>query len=150
MQIDVNGKFYPAFTSDRKRYSEKDRACIQRTVERLLTSKTNEAKPGMLLGKIQSGKTKTFLGSIALGFDNGYEIAIILTKGTKALAKQTIQRVRRDFATFYAEDKLQIFDIMSVPPSLTGYELGQKMVLVVKKQQKSEKGVMPYLLPFWA
>jgi hypothetical protein len=31
-----------------------------------------------------SRQTKTFLGIIALAFDNGFDIAIILTKGTKA------------------------------------------------------------------
>ena len=56
------------------------------TVRRLLTVQTSAARPGMLLGKIQSGKTKTFLGAIALAFDNGTDIAVIMTKGTKALA----------------------------------------------------------------
>jgi hypothetical protein len=49
----------------------------------------------MLLGKIQSGKTKMFLGAIALGFDNGFDVAIILTKGTKALAKPASPRSAR-------------------------------------------------------
>ncbi len=88
----------------------------------------------MLLGKIQSGKTKTFLGTIALGFDNGFDVAIILTKGTKALARQTLSRVRREFAPFHAEDRLQMHDIMTVPAGLTGYELSHKLIFVAKKQ----------------
>ena len=87
----------------------------------------------MLLGKIQSGKTKTFLGAVALAFDNAVDIAVILTKGTKALSSQTVTRVRNDFASFIAEDRLQVFDIMEVP-SLTGYELSQKLIFVAKKQ----------------
>ena len=89
----------------------------------------------MLLGKIQSGKTKTFLAAIALAFDNDFDIAIILTKGTNALARQTLERVRREFGHFNNEqDRLQIFDILTVPAGLTGYELNQKLIFVVKKQ----------------
>jgi hypothetical protein len=88
----------------------------------------------MLLGKIQSGKTKTFLAMIALAFDNGFDAAIVLTKGTKALAQQTLQRIRRDFTPFHRHDALQIFDIMTVPGGLTGWELNQKLIFVAKKQ----------------
>lgn len=132
--LNLNGSFYPSFTANIARYSEADRGCIQRTIERLMSVETSAAKPGMLLGKIQSGKTKTFLAIIALAFDNGYDISIILTKGTKALARQTLERVRREFSTFYDQDKLQVYDIMTLPAGLTGYELSQKLVFVVKKQ----------------
>ena len=134
MPLNLNGVFYPAFTSDTSRYSELDRICMERTVEKLGAIETSAARPGMLLGKIQSGKTKTFLGVIALAFDNGFQLAIILTKGTKALAKQTLQRIRKEFTVFQSNDQLQIFDIMSVPEGLTAYELGQKIIIVAKKQ----------------
>lgn len=88
----------------------------------------------MLLGKIQSGKTKTFLAIIALCFDNGFDAAIVLTKGTKALTRQTLQRIRGEFAHFQERDILQAFDIMTVPGGLTGYELNQKLIFVSKKQ----------------
>jgi len=134
MSIKLNGPFFPAFTANVGLYSKTDEECIQRTVERLLTIQTSAEKPGMLLGKIQSGKTKTFLGIVALAFDNGFDIAIILTKGTKALTRQTLERVRNEFAPFHSQDQLQIFDIMTLPSGLTGYELSQKLIFVVKKQ----------------
>ena len=88
------------------------------------------------LVRSQSGKTKTFLGAVALAFDNEFDIAIVLTKGTKALTRQTLQRIRREFVTFQATDQLQVFDIMTMPDtaSLTGYELSQKLIFVAKKQ----------------
>lgn len=132
--LNFNGAFYPSFTANTDRYSEDDKTCIKNTVERLLTVDTSVAKPGMLLGKIQSGKTKTFLAIMALAFDNGFDIAIILTKGTKVLARQTLERVRREFSSFYEQDLLQVYDIMTVPHSLTGYELNQKLIFVAKKQ----------------
>jgi len=133
-ELNLTGVFYPSFTSNTAFYSEADKICIQSTVDRLLTVDTSATKPGMLLGKIQSGKTKTFLAIMALAFDNGFDIAIILTKGTKALARQTLERVRHEFAPFYEKDLLQIYDIMTVPSGLTGYELSQKLIFVAKKQ----------------
>ncbi len=132
--LNTSGDFYTAFTDDADRYLNADKACIEDTVKRLLTINTSAVKPGMLLGKIQSGKTKTFLAIMALAFDNKFDIAIILTKSTKALARQTLERVRREFEPFYEKDLLQIYDIMTVPSGLTGYELSQKLIFVAKKQ----------------
>ena len=134
MPLQLDGPFFPGFTADRNRYGPDDLACMQRTVERLSSVQTSAERPGMLLGKIQSGKTKTFLGIIALAFDNGFDVSIILTKGTKALARQTLARVRREYAAFHANDLMQMYDIMTVPAGLTGYELNQKLVFVAKKQ----------------
>jgi hypothetical protein len=74
------------------------------------------------------------LGVIGLAFDRGYEIAVILTKGTKSLTKQTLKRVREDFREFIQADQVQVFDIMNLPENLTPYELNQKLILVVKKE----------------
>ena len=136
MALDIDGEFYREFVSRTGRYgySLEDRQCIQGAVERLGAVETSAERPGMLLGKIQSGKTKTFLGIIALAFDNGFDVAVVLTKGTKALTKQTLQRVRGDFAPLTARDKVQIHDIMTVPGGLTGFELTQKLIFVAKKQ----------------
>jgi Z1 domain len=125
---------YPAFLAQRAWYQPEDRVCIERLVTKLQEVQTSGERPGMLLGKIQSGKTKTFLGAVALGFDNGFDIAIILTKGTKALTRQTVARTHRDFGQFRDRDLLQVYDIMTLPEGLTGYELHQKIIIVAKKQ----------------
>jgi len=130
----VDGLFYNSFLTQIGRYSDQDKICIESVVRRLSKQKTSEARPGMLLGKIQSGKTKTFMAAIGLAFDNDFDVTIILTKGTKALAKQTYARVRQEFAAHTKEDRLQIFDIMTMPGMLTKYELDQKLIIVVKKQ----------------
>ena len=120
---------------EREEYQSADlRHCIERTVENLKRIDTSQNKPGMLLGKIQSGKTRTFIGIIAKAFDEDYDIAIILTKGTKALAQQTYQRMKKEFSYFV--DQVLFFDIMSnYPAMLTKYECKQKIILVVKKQK---------------
>ncbi|MBU9710543.1 hypothetical protein KS419_02150 [Bacillus tamaricis] len=96
---------------------------------------TTVDRPGMLLGKIQSGKTRTFIGATALSFDNGYDITIVLTKGTRALAQQTYERLKTEFDDFKYDDVVQIFDIMSLPDNLANYELDQKLLIVAKKQK---------------
>lgn len=110
------------------------RSCIEETVKQLLGNKTDFSNPGMLLGKIQSGKTRAFIGVIALAFDNGYDMSIVLTKGTKALAAQTYERLRRNFYTYINNDEVQICDIMHLPSNFTKFELQQKLVIVVKKE----------------
>lgn len=111
--------------------------CIRNVVHKLKTTSTDLGRPGMLLGKIQSGKTRAFLGVIALAFDQGFDVAIVLTKGTKTLAKQTVKRVGGDFDAFRREDAIEVYDIMSVP-SLTTWEVDEhKLVFVVKKEHRN-------------
>jgi hypothetical protein len=114
--------FYARLAANRDD-SDELQGCIRSTMEqfRRLDS-TTPARPGMLLGTVQSGKTRAFLGIIAMAFDEGYDVAVILTKGTKSLAQQTVQRVKSDFAPFIAEDRVQVYDIMKLV-DLTGYEL---------------------------
>ncbi len=57
-----------------------------------------------------------------------------MTKGTKPLTEQTINRLHEDFGQFEEEDKIQVHDIMAFPKNLVQYELDQKLILVVKKE----------------
>ncbi|HKV93108.1 MAG TPA: Z1 domain-containing protein [Candidatus Angelobacter sp.] len=138
VNLELNGTFYYGFLQKMRDgvpvYGPDEQQCVQDTVSELLAQSTTATKPGMLLGKIQSGKTKTFLGIIALAFDNGYDVAIILTKPTTALAKQTYKRVSKDFADFIEGDQAKLYDILEMPERLTQFELNQKIVFIVKKQ----------------
>lgn len=115
-------------------YSEDYTKCIESTVEKLLTLRTSNDRPGMLLGKIQSGKTRTFLGIIALAMDNGFDNCIILTKGTNPLARQTYARVKGVFKDAIDNDDARVWDVMSLPENITAYEQGLKLILVCKKE----------------
>lgn len=113
--------------------SEDLRNKVEEVVDLLAKQSTTAQRPGMLLGKVQSGKTRAFLGVVARAFDCGYDMAIVLTKGTKSLAEQTLSRVRTDFREFIADDLVDVYDILSVP-HLTPYEANRKLVFVVKKE----------------
>lgn len=142
--IVVDGPLYGHIVS-RQEWSTEARGVAERTVEKLLTLETTSGRPGMLLGKIQSGKTRMFLGVIALAFDSGYDVAVILTKGTKALAQQTVKRVEADFREPVEDHEVRVFDIMSVPPDLARAELRAKMILVVKKEDDNLRRLESFL-----
>lgn len=133
MELRLEGTIYSTFMNG-KDYSDDSKRCIEETVECLLETTTTADKPGMLLGKIQSGKTRTFLGVMALAFDNGYDLAVVFTKGTVALAQQTLERLKSEFKMLAENDQVQIFDIMHFPENLTEYELSQKLIIVCKKE----------------
>ncbi|MGL5644225.1 hypothetical protein, partial [Cetobacterium sp.] len=125
----LEGEF---FKVKKHEYNEKTLACIKKSVEKLSEI---EDKPLMMLGKIQSGKTKSFIGVVSLSFDNGYDLAVILTKNSNALAKQTVARMKQEFSEFLEEDSVEIFDIMNASPNMTKFELEKKLIIVVKKEK---------------
>ena len=55
------------------------------------------AETGIVIGKVQSGKTSNFISVLALAFDNGYDIAIVLGGNTLDLMKQNASRVTSAF-----------------------------------------------------
>jgi hypothetical protein len=61
--------------------------CVERTVQQLLREDTSAQRPGILLGKIQSGKTRAFLGVIASAFDKGYDVAVSRPRLNKIRAR---------------------------------------------------------------
>lgn len=134
----LDGEF---FSVKKREYDEKQASCIVQAVTKL---EEIDDKPLMMLGKIQSGKTKSFIGVISLAFDNGYDLAVVLTKNSNALAKQTTARMKSEFAEFRDDDIIEIFDIMCIPPRMSKFELDKKLILVVKKEHNN----LPRLLEF--
>lgn len=130
--------FYDRLKAERERAGQPDSpeydTCVRETVDELVKSETSSSRPGMLLGKIQSGKTRAFLGIIALAFDKGYDVAIVLTKGTKTLGNQTVRRISNDYKPFREDNALQVFDILKIP-TLTQWELEQQKLIIVAKKE---------------
>lgn len=134
--LEESSSFYPrlkSFRNDDEALSD----CIEDIVDELEKASTSGDKPGMLLGKIQSGKTRGFVGVIAKAFDRGFDMAIVLTKGTKTLSAQTVRRLESDFAEFIEDDEFMVVDIMNIPGTLRRSELRRKMIIVAKKQARN-------------
>ncbi|MCA0984218.1 Z1 domain-containing protein [Halobacillus yeomjeoni] len=131
--VQVDGPFFQNLKR-KNQYNEELQSCMTRTMEKLLETSTSEHHPGMLLGKIQSGKTRTFIGVMGLAYDHGYDVVVVLTKGTNALVKQTYARLHQEFEERIEADDMRVYDIMSMPQNLRKYELSQKLALIVKKE----------------
>ncbi len=121
-------------------------ACVDRVVKQLEETSTTGDRPGMLLGKIQSGKTRAFVGVIARAFDRGFDVAIVFTKGTKTLSAQTVARLTHDLREFVEEDEVMVFDIMKPPGRLTKSEQRRKLVIVAKKQAKNLERIINFFI----
>ncbi len=123
--------FYP-FLKENLSYTPDLEKCITTAVGKLLNTPTDDKHPGMLLGMIQSGKTRAFIGIIGLCFDKGYDVCVVYTKGTKPLSSQTCKRLTNDFK--FGGDEITIYDIMAMSPELSNYKLSKKLIFVVKKE----------------
>jgi hypothetical protein len=145
MKLNKNGNFYPVFAKQQS-YNEKMCECVETVVDRLLSTETTDDRPGMLLGKIQSGKTRAFMGSIALAFDNGVDVAVIFTKGTLLLAEQTLTRINNDYETFISANELVAQDIRSLKDELTHFERNMKRVIVCMKEDDNVKKLINFVL----
>lgn len=134
----MTSDFYGRLGNERAAAGQPDTAqydaCVRETVNELIERETTSRHPGMLLGKIQSGKTRAFLGIIALAFDRGFDVAVVLTKGTKTLGNQTVRRIASEFKAFREENALQVFDILKIP-TLTQWELDQQKLIIVAKKE---------------
>lgn len=100
----------------------------------------------MLLGKVQSGKTRVFVGSIAIGFDSGFDIAIILTKTSKPLAAQTIRRLQRDLGPAIEQHRVKVFDAATRAIQLNEWEQDRKLIFVAKKHWRNLENLQRVLL----
>ena len=57
----------------------------------------DRAETGIVIGKVQSGKTSNFISVLSLAFDNGYNIAVVLGGNTNQLLKQNASRISSAF-----------------------------------------------------
>jgi hypothetical protein len=131
-------------------YGPDDLRCIEATLTELVKpldpekDKATAENLGLLLGKIQSGKTKSFIGLMGLAFENGFDVAVVLTKNSGALADQTTKRLAATFANF--EGRIFAHDIMHVGRrGIPDYVASQKLILVVKKQHTNVKKAIKLL-----
>lgn len=148
-------KIYPHFCKSIP-YSKELQKCIEGTIQKLYDPNLppKEAKkPGLLLGKIQSGKTRAFVGCMALAFDNGVDACVILTKGTNALVDQTVERMKFDFRDCKRDIRpkrfptVAIYDIMKKRMGLKSTLINnEKNVFVAKKQSDNMEALLEVFL----
>jgi len=109
--VSVSGGFYTKYKHANASFHRETFECAEETVAALLANATTSDRPGMLLGKVQSGKTRTVVCVIALAFDK----------------------------MFVDSGELEVYDIMAAPTSFSQFELESKLVFVAKKQDDNLK-----------
>ena len=141
---------YDDFLS-RNRPSEELVRCVEHAADALLApdiADEEALKPVMLYGKIQSGKTRAFIGILSIAFDRGVDIAIVYTKGTNALATQTVSRMKAEFDNFKPSNNLHqqctivVHDVLEfrTQTMLTEYDLNMhKHIIVCKKEANNTR-----------
>lgn len=156
IRMEKQGKYYITLTGDEygnDKYSVELKNSIEEAGQLCLDNlNSNSFAPIMMMGNIQSGKTRAFIGLMSLCFDNSFDMTIILTKCSTALVKQTVSRMMAEFDCFregnatvgevVAQDILEI-DFRGcttmtekeavVKRFLKRYK-GKKRIIVVKKQ----------------
>jgi hypothetical protein len=134
MTLDVSGPIYGAYKEANPSFGSDTFTCAEETISRLMSVATTSDKPGMLLGKVQSGKTRTYISILALAFDNGFDLAVVLTKNSRPLLEQTVKRLNNEFKVSIEDEEVEIHDIMRAPRSFSKFQLDTKLIFVAKKQ----------------
>lgn len=152
----IDGKYYATITGGKfgnEKYSVKLKERIEEAGQLCLNNLRSQSfLPIMMMGNIQSGKTRAFIGLMSLCFDNQFDMTIILTKCSTALVKQTVSRMTAEFDSFKSGNATvgdivaqDILDIdfrgcnymeekeAAVRQFLKRYK-GKKRIIVVKKQ----------------
>ncbi len=95
-------------------------------------------KTGLVIGKVQSGKTSNFISLTALAFDNGYDVVVVLGGTKNVLVDQNKTRIEHYFHEL-AEQEIVILDTHNNRQLLSSekieqfVEIGKKVIIVVIK-----------------
>lgn len=69
---------------------------LSKCVKSNFENDTEKSNTGLVIGKIQSGKTMSFTSVLSLARDNNYKLAIVISGRTNLLLKQTTERLKKD------------------------------------------------------
>jgi len=71
---------------------------IMGRMDELLEDRPDGRISGLVVGRVQSGKTRNYVGLALKAAEAGYNVIIVLTSCNTALASQTEKRMKRDFS----------------------------------------------------
>lgn len=94
----------------------------------------NRETTHLVVGYVQSGKTMSFTGVLAMARDNGYRVAIILTGITTNLLQQTSDRLANDLDSESSEDRFSFInnpDSEDVDNIILNLRLSDKPLLII-------------------
>ena len=66
---------------------------------------------GLVVGRVQSGKTRNYIGLMLKAADEGWNVIIVLTSAIKSLALQTRTRIAEEFASVGADNHQLVHEL---------------------------------------
>lgn len=98
------------------------------------------SKTGIIIGKVQSGKTSNFISVLALALDNDYKVEVVLGGNTLDLLKQNAARIQGSFkvdanklVVLKTDDNGALINASSIKEFI---ENGRKVIIVGLKHTK--------------
>ena len=82
----------------------------------------------LCLGKVQSGKTAFFITTMALAFDNGYDVIYLLGGTKNTLRDQNLERVTKEFSN---NPYVKVLDLNSIDKFRIKEELNKGFKVIV-------------------
>ncbi|WP_027119839.1 Z1 domain-containing protein [[Mycoplasma] testudinis] len=101
-----------------------------------LGNKPNGLK-GLLVGKVQSGKTSTFSACISRAFSMGYDMAIVLSGRDNVLNKQTFDRLKATFTKDDFSTGINVYQVKEVIASQDNKTLVDELNKAVINKHKT-------------
>ena len=103
---------------------------------------TEFKKTGLMIGKVQSGKTSNFISVLALAFDNGYNLGIVIGGNTTELLNQNTERIRNSFnvskehlVVLNSKENQKLINASDIRDFLSN---GQKVIIVCLKSPQEQ------------
>ncbi len=96
--------FFENYTQELEKDGDfETRLSVNATYDRIASilssrSSAQQQVAGLVVGRVQSGKTRNYVGLALKAADEGWNILVVLTSSNVALARQTRDRLRSDFA----------------------------------------------------
>ena len=95
---------------------------------------------GIVIGKVQSGKTSNFIALTAMAFDNGYDIVTVFGGTKNILVRQNRTRIMEYFKRakeeVYVLDSVDYKEQLIAPKVKQFIKMGKKVIIVALKHTK--------------
>ena len=100
MWTPVQGPVFQGFLQRQDVLTSSDRSALEESCAVILSEcappDSGETRTGLVLGRVQAGKTMSFTGVIAMAKDNGFRLVVVLAGTKRILAGQTTSRLEKD------------------------------------------------------
>ena len=82
---------------------------------------------GLVVGRVQSGKTRNYIGVILKAVDEGWNVVIVLTSAIKSLAQQTRKRIKEEFAAVGADNRQHVQELDFLSTTMANERAGDEL-----------------------